>query len=262
MSAGHSGADALYQPGSSVIHRLPAHLKIVAALVTVIAVVATPRQQFWAFALYGAGVVALLALARIGPGRIAGRLVLEIPFLVFAAALPFVALGERTQVLGVSLSVPGLYGAWNIVVKGTLGVLVSTILASTTRARDLLAGLQRLRVPDLLIQIMSFMARYAAVVGDQMHRMRIARESRAFQARHLGHAKVIARSGAALFIRSYERGERVHLAMLARGYSGRLPVMDAAQERVPGPRRFAACATAALAPAAALVIAAAAIVSA
>ena len=225
MSGDHSGAYSLYQPGTSVLHRLPAHLKIIAALLTIIAIVATPRERFWAFGLYALGVGALLGIARIAPRRIARRLVLEIPFLIFAAALPFIALGERTQVLGVSMSIDGLYGAWNIVVKGTLGVLISTVLASTTSIRDLLAGLQRLRVPDLLIQIMSFMARYAVVVADQMRRMRIARESRAFSARHIGHAKVVARSGAALFIRSYERGERVHLAMLARGYNGRLPAL-------------------------------------
>lgn len=231
MSGDHSGAGGLFQPGTSILHRLPSHLKIVSSVLTVVAIVATPRDQFWAFGVYVLGIGALLGVARIAPRRIAGRLLLEIPFLVFAAALPFVALGERTDVLGMSLSVPGLYGAWNIVIKGTLGVLVSTILASTTSVRDLLAGLQRLRVPDLLIQIMSFMARYGVVVSDQMRRMRIARESRAFSARHLGHAKVIARSGAALFIRSYERGERVHLAMLARGYNGRLPAMD--QQAVP-----------------------------
>jgi cobalt/nickel transport system permease protein len=34
---------------------------------------------------------------------------------------------------------------------------------------------------------------------------------------------VLAASSGALFVRSYERGERVHLAMLSRGFSGRLP---------------------------------------
>ena len=55
--------------------------------------------------------------------------------------------------------------------------------------------------------------------------MRTARESRGFQARHLGHARVLAASAGTLFIRSYERGERVHLAMLSRGFTGRMPAM-------------------------------------
>ena len=55
--------------------------------------------------------------------------------------------------------------------------------------------------------------------------MRIARESRGFAARDVRHLPVLAKSAGALFIRSYERGERVHLAMLSRGYTGSMPVM-------------------------------------
>ncbi len=61
--------------------------------------------------------------------------------------------------------------------------------------------------------------------------MRIARESRAFDARHLGHLRVAAQSAGALFIRTYERGERVHLAMLSRGYTGAMPLAGSATAR-------------------------------
>jgi cobalt/nickel transport system permease protein len=76
-----------------------------------------------------------------------------------------------------------------------------------------------------MVQIMSFMIRYLDVVSAEMQRMRIARESRAFEGRDLRHAKVVAQSAGALFIRSYERGERVHLAMLSRGYTGTMPAL-------------------------------------
>jgi cobalt/nickel transport system permease protein len=72
-----------------------------------------------------------------------------------------------------------------------------------------------------------------------MARMKVARESRGFQARSVRSWPVIATTAGALFIRSYERGERVHLAMLSRGYTGQLPVTHpmtatAAQWRVAG----------------------------
>jgi cobalt/nickel transport system permease protein len=76
-----------------------------------------------------------------------------------------------------------------------------------------------------MVQIMTFMFRYADVIGGEMHRMRIARESRGFQARDVRQLRVVAQSAGALFIRSYERGERVHLAMLSRGYAGSMPVI-------------------------------------
>ena len=71
---------------------------------------------------------------------------------------------------------------------------------------------------------MGFMVRYLEVVTGEMARMKVARESRGFRARSVGSWPVLATTAGALFIRSYERGERVHLAMLSRGYTGQLPV--------------------------------------
>jgi len=74
-----------------------------------------------------------------------------------------------------------------------------------------------------MVQIASFMLRYVNVVNDEMERMKIARESRGFEATGMKSWKVLATAAGALFIRSYERGERVHLSMLSRGYEGVLP---------------------------------------
>ncbi|KWX03393.1 cobalt ABC transporter permease [Carbonactinospora thermoautotrophica] len=226
MGGAHQGhTHRLYRHGHSLVHRLPPQVKIVALVGFVLVVVATPREQFWAFGAYALLLAAVGAVARVPPGFVLRRLVIEVPFLAFAAALPFVAIGERVHFLGVSLSVPGLYGAWNILVKGTLGVAASILLAATTELREILLGLERLRLPRLLVQIAAFMLRYADVVTGEMERMRIARESRGFRARDLRQAPVLARSLGSLFIRSYERGERVYLAMLSRGYSGSMPVL-------------------------------------
>ena len=221
MSGAH--ARTLYVPGDSVVHRLPAHLKLVATVATVLAVVAAPRERFWAFAALAGLVVLTAAVARIPPGLVARRLLIELPFVGFALLLPFVARGERTDVLGLSLSLEGLWGAWELLATATLGVACSILLAATTPLRELLTGLERLRMPTLIVQIMSFMIRYADVVADELHRMRIARESRGFVARDVRHWPVLARSAGALFVRCYERGERVHLAMLSRSYAGRMP---------------------------------------
>jgi cobalt/nickel transport system permease protein len=221
MGAGH--AHRLYHHAASPVHRLPAQCKLVATVAFVFLVVLTPRDQFWAFACYALLLAGVARLARVPAGLVARRMLVEVPFVLFAVAMPFVARGERVDVLGLSLSVDGLLGAWNMLAKGTLGVVCSILLAATTEIPALLAGLQRLRMPQLLLQIMMFMVRYGDVVTDEMRRMRIARESRGFVARDVRQLPVVARSAGALFIRTYERGERVHLAMLSRGYQGRLP---------------------------------------
>ena len=100
------------------------------------------------------------------------------------------------------------------------------MLAATTSVPELLVGLERLRVPRLFVAISGSMIRYADVITGEMHRMRIARQSRADDPRWLWQAKAVATSAGALFVRSYERGERVHLAMQARGFDGSLPPLD------------------------------------
>ncbi|GAB2452350.1 cobalt ECF transporter T component CbiQ [Nocardioides hungaricus] len=221
MGAGHG--HRLHFHGHSPVHRAPAHLKVLALLAFAIVVVATPRDAYPAFAAYAVLLGVVVGVSRVPPSYLLKRTVVEIPFVVFAVLLPFVATGPRTEVLGVGVSQHGLEAGIALLVKGTLGVLASLTLAATTEPQDLLAGLERLRVPQQLVQIMAFMVRYLDVVTGEMQRMRIARESRGFSARNPRHWPVLARSAGALFIRSYERGERVHLAMLSRGYTGRMP---------------------------------------
>ncbi|MFE2879185.1 cobalt ECF transporter T component CbiQ [Streptomyces roseus] len=224
MGAGH--AHKLYRHGHSPIHDLPPHCKLAAAFAFVVVVVSTPREAVWAFGLYAVLIAVVAAAARIPAGFLLRRLLIEVPFVAFAVLMPFVAQGERVEVLGMSLSVSGLWGAWNVLAKGTLGVAASVLLASTTELRALLLGLQRLKLPPLLVQIASFMIRYGDVITDELRRMSIARRSRGFEAGGIRHWGVLAKTAGALFIRSYERGERVHLAMVSRGYAGSMPVID------------------------------------
>jgi cobalt/nickel transport system permease protein len=221
MGAGHG--HKLHYHGHSPVHRAPAHLKVAALLGFMLTVVATPREWFGVFGLYFALVLAVIALSRVPFGYIGKRMVIELPFVVFALLMPFVATGPRVDVLGLSLSEAGLLAGWGLLAKGTLGVMSGLTLAATTEPRDLLVGLERLRMPQQLVQIIGFMIRYLDVVTDEMRRMRIARESRGFSGVGLRAWPVYARTAGALFIRSYERGERVHLAMLSRGYTGATP---------------------------------------
>ena len=210
----------LHFHGHSPLHRAPAHLKVAFLVFFMLLVVATPVSWLPAFAGYAGVLAVLVALSGVPVLYLARRMVIETPVLVFAALLPFIAAGPDVDVLGLSLSEAGLAAGGGLVMKATLGVLSSLLLAATTDPRDLLVGLERLRVPVQLVQIMGFMVRYLDVVSDELRRMKTARESRGFTARNPRHWAVIGRSAGALFIRSFERGERVHLAMISRGYDG------------------------------------------
>lgn len=226
MGAGHG--HRLHYHGHSVLHRMPAECKLVALFLFVLAVVATPSTELWA---YGADALALavaVACSQVPVRFLAKRMVVETPFVVFAVLLPFVAVGERTEVFGVEVSASGLESGLALLAKVTLGVVAGLLLAATTEPAALLAGLEG-KLPRQLIQIMAMMVRYLDVTGDQFRRMRIARESRGFTASRPRHWPVLGHAAGALFVRSYERGERVHLAMLSRGYSGVLPGLNPAR---------------------------------
>ena len=214
----------LHFHGHSPVHRAPAHLKVLALLGFMIMVVATPDDWFAAFGAYLLVLLAVIALSHVPPTYILKRMVVEVPFVLFALLLPFVARGPRVEVLGVSLSESGLLAGFGLLATATLGVIASLTLAATTEPQALLKGLERLHLPSMLVQIMAFMIRYLSVVTDELRRMHVARVSRGFEARNPRHWPVLAKSFGALFIRSYERGERVHLAMLSRGYTGKMPL--------------------------------------
>ncbi|MET0910276.1 MAG: cobalt ECF transporter T component CbiQ [Ilumatobacteraceae bacterium] len=220
MSGRH---DHLYVADGGSLHGLAPEYKVAATVMFVFAVVATPREAVWAFGLDALVVFTVATIGRVPARHILRRLTIEVPFLLFAVLLPFVGPAPDVEVLGLSLSEAGLWGAWGIVVKASLGVMATVVLASTTSIPDILSGLERLRVPPVLVAITAFMIRYGDVLTDELRRMRIARESRADDPRWIWQAKAVASTAGTLFVRSYERGERVHQAMLARGYVGTMP---------------------------------------
>lgn len=221
MGAGHG--HLLHFHGHSPVHRVPAHLKLVALVSFMLVVVATPREWVLVYAAYLLALLGVVALSRVPPTYLAKRMVIETPFVLFAVLVPFISEGPRVEVLGLTVSEPGLWAAFALLAKGSLGVLAALTLAATTEPQDVLVGLRRLRLPDLTVQIMGFMLRYIEVISAELGRMNTAMRSRGYDPRSPRHWPVLARTLGALFIRCYERGERVHLAMLARGYDGTLP---------------------------------------
>lgn len=205
---------------AATVAQLPTEVKVAAAVVAVAAVAGTPRGVYWPYALYALAIAAVWAAAGVSPRWVLPRMVIELPFVVLAVLLPFGGGDPRVPVAGVSLSVDGLHAAGAILAKGTVGVAVSLTLAATTDVRALPEGLARLKVPPVFVVVASLMVRYLDVLVGEARRMRVARLSRGDDPRTLRQAGATARGVGTLFLRSYERGERVHVAMLARGYTG------------------------------------------
>jgi cobalt/nickel transport system permease protein len=230
MGGGHHAAAVhrLFVPGDSAVHRSAPEAKLVALVVFVSAVALTPRHAVWAFAADGAVLLAVAAVARIPVGVLARRALVVAPFLAVAALVPVIGDGPRTNVGPFELSTDGLWAAWNIAAKALLGATASIVLTATTPIPALLTGMTRLRVPRPVVAIVSFMVRYLDLIADQLHRMRLAAVARGHDPRWLWQARPIAAAAGTLFVRTYERGERIHHAMVARGFTGHLPDLDPA----------------------------------
>jgi len=209
---------------ASPIHRLDPRAKIVGLAGITVVAVSTPLPAWPAFVACAVALAAVGAAARVGPGTVWSRVKVILPLVVFVAAfVPFVRGGPAVELGPLALSEAGLATFALVTAKAAIGAVSAVLLAATTSFPDILHGLERLRTPRLLTVIAGFMYRYVFVIADEARRMRAALAARAYRPRHLGQVTALGRMVTALFLRSYERGERVYLAMLARGYCGTMP---------------------------------------
>jgi cobalt/nickel transport system permease protein len=220
MSATHQ---PLFVPADTPVHRMAPQCKVAATALFVLAVATTPRGAYWPYLWYLLLLAAVAALARLSPLTLIRRLLVEVPFLLFVLALPVLDGPPQLTVLGVGLSVPGLHAAATIALKATFGLLASGVLAATTALPEVIIGLERLRVPRVFTAVATFMVRYAEVLAAELARMRTAAVCRGGKTHWLWQVRDVTAGLGALVVRSFERGERVYLAMASRGYTGALP---------------------------------------
>ena len=221
-----------YQAGESLVHHLDPRVKVVVTVLFILSNVLLPDGAWLAFGLAWGLVLLTSALAGLGLGYALKRSYLALPFALVAVTVMFNMPGRPLFAwqLGpwhlVATDV-GVIRFASIVIRTWLSVQMAILLTATTRFPDVLHALQHLRVPSLLVAIISFMYRYLFVISDEAKRLMRAREARsARSASGAGGgsvtwgARVTGNMVGQLFLRSYERSERVYNAMLARGYQG------------------------------------------
>ncbi len=236
MSGSHG--HALFVHAHSPLHRLSPQVKIAAALVMLGAVISTPRTAFWAFAAYASVLLTLVVIARIPIRFLLSRMLVLAPFALLALLFPVFGADPRVEVLGLLLSEQGLWDMWNLLAKASLGLVTAILLGASTEIADLLRGFDSLRVPRLVTAILGFMVRYIDVVVGDLNRMRLALAARGHQGSSIAHWGPYGRAMGTMFIRTYERGERVYLAMESRGYAGEMPASSRVKA-TPGEWAFA-----------------------
>jgi cobalt/nickel transport system permease protein len=222
-----------YLPRASLLHRADARLKFLLVIAFILAVSLLPEGAFLALAAAWLLLVVVSLLARIGPAPMVRGAFIAMPFAIAAFPLIFTRPGDPIttfdfRLFALTLSGEGIIAFATILLKSWVSVQAAALLVFTTPFHDLLEGLERLRLPRLMVAIISLMYRYLAVLIGEATRMMRARSSRAavpHGSRPPGwrwHGRVVGNMVGALFIRAYERSERVYVAMQSRGYAGHI----------------------------------------
>ncbi len=208
----------------SAIHRLDSRVKFIVVLVFTAVIISLPRTSPSILACYAVGPFAILVWAKIPLRFVFKQILLVSPFvLVLALSCPLYDKIPVTVSFGPFIwrTSVGWMRCFTILGKFIVTMLALIALVSTTRFNNLLAGLQRLGVPGLLIIQLGFLYRYIFVLIDRAHHILQARAGR--KLRNLGF-KAELRTGAAmlgsLFIRSIDTAEHISIAMQARGFDG------------------------------------------
>lgn len=190
-----------------------------------------PTGAFLALAVAWSTLALLSATAGLGFFRLTRSAWFALPFMLAALPLVFSRPGDPlgTFALGpltLTVSGQGLREFATIALKSWISVQAALLLSFTTPFADLVEGLRRLRLPRIMVAIIGFMYRYLAVLTDEATRLNRARASRSAVVAGRGgpsalwRARVVGGMIGSLFIRSYERSERVYAAMQARGFEG------------------------------------------
>lgn len=194
--------------GDSVIHRRHAAAKILATLILLVCIATLTERNPAICGLYLLFLVMSAVAARLPVFPMLSGACVVLPFALCFGLIDALA-GDPLQAI-------------MLVVRGYLSAFAVLLLISTTAMPDLIAGLEWLRTPSFLVQVMQFLYRYLIVLITEAGAMRQAGLSRAGSIRTLQFRQASAAAGV-LFVRSWARAQAIHRAMVSRGFDGRIP---------------------------------------
>ncbi len=227
----HSFIDE-YSDLDSLIHKIDPRVKFITLVVFILFIIFTKPTAFGIFGLYGVLIFVLILLSKIPITFVLKRSLVVIPFvLIIAIFIPFFKKGKVAGsysfgTFQLSVTYEGLMILWNVLIKAYLSILCMIVLALSTKFSNLLKALENMKCPKLMTMILAFMYRYIYVLADELMRMKRARDSRTVGGKRWFHIKALANMLGVLFIRAYERGERVYLAMCSRGFNGQIRTLQ------------------------------------
>jgi cobalt/nickel transport system permease protein len=227
-----------YRALASPVHALDGRVKFVLAVAYILTVSLTPLGAWPIYSLLLALILSAEILSNLGIGYVWKRASLALPFVLAALPIVFTTPGDPLFTLDLgplrlAASGAGMGRFVNVALKSWLSVQAAIVLASSTPFPELLKAMRAVRVPRLLVAMFGLMWRYLFILVDEALRLMRARTARSGApvvragsrpARRGGslawRARVTGGMAGSLFLRAFERSERIYVAMLSRGYDG------------------------------------------
>ena len=209
-------------------------------------------------ALY-AGTLLVAAASRLSLSFFVKRVWLFIPvftgIVVLPATFSFITHGHIVVPFGtwfghrVGMTSQGLTAAGLIVTRVAVSISLVVLLTLTTPWNRLLAALRALALPRMFVLVLAMAYRYVFHLLNAVSDMYTARKARTVAAESSAASgrRFVAASAGALFGKSHALAEEVHMAMLARGYTGNVRTIAPARLAARDGLWALACVAAALA---------------
>ena len=170
-------------------------------------------------------VVVLSRLARVPLATLLRRASVPLAFLALAGA-GLLVLSPGNPVAGFgpfTVTDGGLTRVGSALLRGGAAIGAGVLLVSTTRFPDLVEGLRELRLPAVVTASIGLAYRFLYLLMDEVAQLQRAAASRNAGGGRVARRRLMMGITASALTRSFARSERVHRAMLARGYTGALP---------------------------------------
>jgi cobalt/nickel transport system permease protein len=234
----HFDAFDRYHETESFLHRLDPRVKVVVTVAFILSNALLPDGAWIAFGFSWLFLLLANLLSNLGFGFTLKRSLIALPFALIAITILFSMPGKPLTtfhfIMGnFTITDLGLLRFVSILIRSWLSVQMAILLVASSPFPDIIHALEHLRVPAILTTIIAFLYRYLFVLADEVFRLMRARESRAaaMPGKRSGgslawRAGVAGHMGGQLFLRSYERSDRVYNAMLARGYAGHMETIN------------------------------------
>jgi len=203
----------------TVIHRLDPRTKLISTIAFVVMVVSFPKYEVIRLAPLFLFPALMLTLGDIPFRFIAKKVIIVSAFALFVGIFnPLFDRHTFTIMEGVQVSA-GWLSLLSILIKFLLTISSALLLVATTSFPGVCRAMRKLGMPAVFTSQLIFLYRYLFVLMEETMRLVRARDIRSFDGKGTG-MKTFIRLIGTLFIRTVERAERVHIAMLCRGFQG------------------------------------------